>query len=123
MAERNVAVLVDDPDEGELLARLLTLAGTTAAIVDGPPGLEVVLEEHRLGGLVVGLDVGRVSGARLIQVVRRHSDAATAGVRIVVLCGEGTGEAARAEASQAGADVVLVKPFHIDDLAAALAVD
>jgi CheY-like chemotaxis protein len=121
MADRRVAVLVDDPDEAALLARLLTLAGTDAGPIDGPPGLEVVLEEHRLAGLVVALNVGRVSGARLAQAVRRHPDPETAGVRVVVLAEEGAPARARDEATAAGADTVLVKPFHIDDLVAALA--
>jgi len=121
MADRHVAVLVHDPDEAEVLARLLTLAGTVAGTVDGPPGLQVLLDEGRLGGLVVGLEVGRVSGPRLTQVVRRHNDPDTAGVRVVVLAEKGTSPAAREEASAAGADTVLVKPFHIDDLIAAFA--
>lgn len=112
-------MLVDDPDEAELLARLLTHAGAPAAVVDDEDDLVSTLAAGQAGAVVVGLALGSRSGTQVLEAVRRHWDAAVANTPVVVVA-EASRAAERLRAWQAGSDVLLEKPFHVDELVAAL---
>lgn len=109
-----VLVVDDDPDACELVARIVEAAGWAAArahsgedaisaLVGGqPPFTAVVLD-------FVG--AGTEASLQVLEEVRRRPELAE--VAVVVIAGS---RYDREVVWQAGADGVLVRPFHADDL-------
>lgn len=119
MADRVVGVLVGEPDEAELLVRLLGAAGIEAGILDSPAALDGALDEGLLSGVVIAATVDQVSGVRLLQALRGRKDSAMSKAPLVLLAEQPLGEHDRRAVDELGA-TMLQKPFHVDELLRAL---
>lgn len=111
-------VVVEDRAEiRETMAELLRDDGFVVLTADnGNDGLALVERERPHAAL---LDIG-LPGLDGLEVARRLRGApATAAIRLLALTGYGTDED-RAKIEQAGFDAHLVKPYHVDDVLAAL---
>lgn len=107
-----ILVVEDDPQQADVLAAILTDAGfAVTAIRDGLHALYLI-DAERPDLVLLDLDVPRVSGFRLIHLLKR--DPSTASVPVLVLTALDFSEAK--EAVQEGADAFLGKPFDLDDL-------
>ena len=109
-----VLVVEDDPDIADLLVAFLCDAGYTAeAASDGLEAL-YALERDRPDLIVLDLHLPKVTGFRLLHLLKH--DPATAGVPVLVLTALSFPEAQ--EAAHTGADDFLTKPFALADLLA-----
>jgi CheY-like chemotaxis protein len=115
-------VLVVDDDEGscELLARLLTRAGYSVARVSNPEQTLSTVEAERPVCVVLALSFGGVSrNFQLLDAIRAAPAAAVASTRVVLIaCGT---DHRMSSTSQTGADALIARPFHADELADAVA--
>lgn len=115
-----VLVVRDDPDSCELLVRLLGVAGFEVERADDFLSMTRVLAERPPFACVV-LDVGAGGGIganlKLLDTLRGSGDRAVATTRVVLIS---TGARSDLFSWQAGADELVTRPFHIDDLVAAI---
>jgi two-component system CheB/CheR fusion protein len=111
-------VVVEDRLEiRETLAELLRDDGFVVITADnGTDGLQVV-ERERPGAALLDIGLPGVDGFELAR--RLRSNPATSGIRLVALTGYGTDED-KVKVKAAGFDAHIVKPFHIDEVLAAL---
>jgi DNA-binding response OmpR family regulator len=109
-----VLICEDEPSLRELIRVSLDGPYRFAEADDGEESLAVA---RRIKPDVVILDVmmPRRSGLEVLAELRQ--DEAFAGTRVIVLTAQ---PASREEALRGGADIVMVKPFEPDDIAAAV---
>jgi len=112
-------VIVEDPDEGEFLSRLLDHAGIPAAPFVSLAAAREALQSGDAGSLIVGMVLGRESGLEVIEQVRKHDDPETAQMPVVVIA-EASRPMDRLRLWEGGADSFLTKPFHFEELVEAL---
>jgi DNA-binding response OmpR family regulator len=111
-----ILLVCDDPDAGELLARLIDRDGHDVHRVETAEGaLRHLLATPRLGA-VLSLS-GPTANRQLTDKIRSHPNPPVAGVALVLLADD---DAEAAPAWEAGVDGFLVRPFHADDLSATL---
>jgi len=116
----HVLVVNDEPDACELLVRILRRAGNTVSRASGYEDMS----DHLTAGSppdVIVLDVaagGIGANLKLLDGVRGFRDPDVAGIPVVLVA------AAPSSAMfswQSGIDELLVRPFHADELVAAVA--
>ena len=108
-----VLVLNPDADAGELVARLVELAGFAALRFTEREGLLEQLSEGGVTAVVVdSLGTGISPAFELLDAIR-SGDARTADTPVVILAATDTN---RLYAFQSGVDAYLVRPFHADEL-------
>ncbi len=114
---RGVLLVCDDPDAGEVLARLLIAAGHDLDRVETAEGTVRHLVSSPKGAVVLSL-AGPKANLALLDKIRAHPNAPVHEVAVVVLADDlATGRAAW----EAGADGFLARPFHAEQLTAELA--
>ena len=104
-------VACHDPDERELMARVVATAVSAVEQADGPTGIERALETATPIALVAMLPTEQVTA--LLGDLRDHEDPARSGLPVLIVTDDD--RAARA-AAVAGADGTLTRPFHADEL-------
>lgn len=104
-------VACHDPDERELIARVVATAVPAVEQADGPTGVERALEAAKPVALVAMLPTEQVTA--LLGDLRDHEDPARSGLPVLIITDDD--RAARAAAA-AGADGTLTRPFHADEL-------
>lgn len=115
-----VVVVNDDPDACELLVRVLRRAGNLVERAHGIEELGDVLTSGSPPDAIV-LDVaagGIGANLKLLDAVRGSSNPDTAAIPVILVA------AAASSAMfswQAGIDELLIRPFHADELVAAVA--
>jgi PAS domain S-box-containing protein len=110
---RGVRVLVvdDEPLVREVVCRMLEDSGYVAlAAADGPSALEL-LGARAVDAVVLDLSMPGMSGVQVLAAIRAERPA----LPVIVVSG-----AERDRADAVGASSFLAKPFHFDELAAAL---
>lgn len=112
-----VLVVHDDPDGCELLVRILTASGRPVIRAHDLDEMSTALHQ-RPACVVLDVAAGGIGGnLKLLDVVRHHSDATVANARVVLVA---TGSSSAMFSWQAGIDGFLHRPFHADDLVAAV---
>jgi DNA-binding response OmpR family regulator len=113
--ERGVLVVDDDVCLRATLADLLVHEGFAVSDAsNGYTGLRLATQEHPRV-VLLDLMLPELSGVDVLRELRGHAD--TREIAIIVVTGD-TGRAI--EAQLAGADLVIEKPFDIDDLVSAV---
>jgi DNA-binding response OmpR family regulator len=113
-----VLVVHDDPDGCELLVRILSNAGRPVYRAHDFDQMSTALQD-RPTCVVLDVTSGGIGGnLKLLDAVRHHSDATVANARVVLIA---TGTTSTMFSWQAGIDGFLQRPFHADDLSAAVA--
>jgi DNA-binding response OmpR family regulator len=117
----NPKVLVVNDEEGscELVCRLLTEAGYPVERAANPDQALSIIDVLRPGCVVLDLSAGGI--ARNLQVldgIRTQLDRNVASMRVVLVAHQ---TSTRMFSWQAGTDAFLVRPFHADELIAAVA--
>lgn len=116
----HVLVVDDDPDSRETMVRLFRHHGFEVSEADDPdeatalvhhqdPPIDLVLIGFRLGGTSQGL--------RLLDLLRAHEDPEVARVRAIMTTDL---DENRMFSWQSGVDDFLVRPYHADELVAAV---
>ena len=113
---RTVVIANAGGTELELLTRIVDAAGFRACPVAGGAVDGVVAAVAAEGAAITLLDVG-TDNLGILEAIRSSDDAAVAANRVVVF---GDGPANGRLAWQAGTDGLLLRPFHVDELRAAL---
>jgi CheY-like chemotaxis protein len=116
-------VLVVDDDEGscELLCRLLARAGHSVERESNPEQALSVVEGLRPACVVLALSFGGVSrNFHLLDAIRSEPGSSAASTRVVLIAYR-THDRRSSSAWHAGADAVLARPFHADELTAVVA--
>ncbi|MCA1726918.1 MAG: response regulator [Actinobacteria bacterium] len=110
-------LLVDDEPDVRLLVRVV-LSAETIEVVEASTGDQALetLENEKIDGVVLDWMMPGVSGLEVLQRVRNAPDLAA--VPIIMLTG--IAEERLPEAVAAGADWILRKPFHEEDLLEAM---
>ncbi|MCX7620107.1 MAG: response regulator [Acidimicrobiales bacterium] len=111
--ERSFVVLVvnDDPNSGELIARLVEASGWQAARAYDVSMAVSLVREQSLAGVIVDLTEGLSAAVDAVQAIRAAGDAGSR-IPILVLTSTGGDEST---AWRAGADGFLARPFHAND--------
>lgn len=113
-----VLVVHDDLDSCELLVRILVAAGRPVRRAHDFDQMSEVLQE-RPTCVVLDVSSGGIGGnLKLLDAIRHHSDPAVADVRVVLIA---SSSSSAMFSWQAGIDELLHRPFHADDLVAAVA--
>lgn len=117
---RRVLVVCDEPGAGELLARLLARAGNEVERARDLMELsDRLLVGRAVDAIVLDVVTGGIGGnLKLLDAVRNHREPAVAVTPVVMVAPHAT---SALFSWQAGADELLVRPFHADDLVAAVA--
>jgi CheY-like chemotaxis protein len=106
-------LLVDDEPDVRLLVRVV-LSSETIEVVEAASGDEALeaLENQQVDGVVLDWMMPGVSGLEVLRRIRSAPELAN--VPIIMLTG--IGETRLTEAVDAGADWIVRKPFHEEDL-------
>lgn len=114
-----VAVVNDDRDAAELIARLVESTGRRAARLLDLADVEAeVATSDDYGSLVIdSLHCGIEAAMVLLEQLRGSSEPGVRSLPVVILAAS---DANRLYAFQTGADGFLVRPFHAEDLIAEL---
>ncbi len=112
-----VLLVCDDPDAGELLARLMAVEGHDVHRVETAEGAVRHLLATPRRATVLSLS-GPTANRQLLDKIRSHPNPPVSEVAVVLLADEVEAEA---EAWEAGADGFLARPFHAEQLATELA--
>jgi DNA-binding response OmpR family regulator len=118
-APAKVLLVNDDADAGEMLARFLDAAGYRVASAPSAAAAMDRMQSELPRVVVLDISAGGVgSNLKLLDQIRTHDDQRIADAR-VILCAASPKN--RPFSLQSGADSVVVRPFHLDDLLAQLA--
>jgi DNA-binding response OmpR family regulator len=111
-----VLVVNDDPDACEMLVRMIDAKGFRAVGATSPDDATGGLLPHLPRCIVLDLEAGGIgTNLKVLDLIRSHNDKRVSSAR-VVLCAATARN--RSFSFQSGADSVVVRPFHIDDLVA-----
>ena len=111
---QKILVVDDDPDIVTIASRRLRAAGyEVMSASDGEAGLRMVMQEHP-SVVLLDLMMPKMHGFAVCQEIRR--DATLDRTRIIVTSAKSY-PVDVAKAKELGADVYLVKPFDLDELA------
>src|SRR5262245_6422615 len=113
-ASSSVLVINDDRDSCELIARLIEASGWRAQRCYDADEAQKTLERPKAGfsAIVIDLGAGVEAGVVVLEAARRQP-APRGTVPVLVLSSRSDDEPA---AWQGGADAVLIRPFHANDL-------
>jgi CheY-like chemotaxis protein len=114
-----VMVVNEHPDACEMLARLLSTKGYRTIGATSPEDVtgRVAIDLPRC--IVLDLESGGMgTSLKVLDLIRSHEDPRVSGAR-VVLCAASPKN--RAFSFQSGADSFVLRPFHLDELAAEVA--
>lgn len=113
-----VLVVHDDPEGCELLVRIVSQAGYQVTRAHDFREMSESLVVSPPTAVVLDAGSGGIGGnLKLLDAVRQHSEPAIAHSRVVLVA---TGSANAMFSWQAGIDELLQRPFHSDELLAAL---
>ena len=119
MTSGRVLVLLQRDDESEMVARLLaTTCGFEVDLTTDPAAALNHLPGSHINGIVLGMELGRERGTRVLEAIRGLRDPSSSVP--VVLVAERDAPADRVAAWEAGADGIVTKPFHINALVEAI---
>lgn len=104
-----------DPDERELIARVVATVVPEVEQVDGPTGVDQALDAAPHRALVALLPADEVRA--LLGNLRSHEDPARSGLPVLIVTDD---DRAAKQAMTAGADGALTRPFHADELTGGL---
>lgn len=111
-----VLVVNDDPDACEMLVRMIEAKGFRAIGATSPDDATGGLLPNLPRCIVLDLEAGGIgTNLKVLDLIRSHNDKRVSSAR-VVLCAATAKN--RSFSFQSGADSVVVRPFHIDDLVA-----
>ncbi len=111
-----VLVVNDDPDACEMLVRMIEARGFRAIGATSPDDATGGLLPNLPRCIVLDLEAGGIgTNLKVLDLIRSHNDKRVSSAR-VVLCAATAKN--RSFSFQSGADSVVVRPFHIDDLVA-----
>jgi DNA-binding response OmpR family regulator len=116
-----VLVVDDLPEAGRLLGRILRRAGYQVAEISDPQLAVASLsqEEEPVDALVASFTTsGTRASLRLLDAIRNHTDPAVSELRVLLVSDQ---PRQQIFCLQAGADAILLRPYHADALLAALA--
>jgi DNA-binding response OmpR family regulator len=111
-----VLVVDDHPEAVRLLGRLLRQAGfEVAELTDPGVVIETLLDEARpVGGVVASFTTsGTRACLRLLDGLRNHDDPRISGLRVLLVSDQ---PRQQIFCFQAGADAILLRPYHASDL-------
>src|SRR6266849_2150987 len=124
----SILVIDDEPDVRDAVKRVLDRAGYTVRTTDSAVGALAELERIRTDVVITDIIMPKIDGVQLIESIRKAFPL----VRIIAISGGGnfgitayqptaiTTTAYLASAQQAGAHLVLTKPFESIDLIQAI---
>ena len=124
----SILVIDDEPDVRDAVKRVLDRVGYTVRTADSGVGALADLERIRTDVVITDIIMPKVDGVQVIESIRKTFPA----VRIIAISGGGnfgitayqptaiTTTAYLASAEQAGAHLVLTKPFESIDLIQAI---
>jgi CheY-like chemotaxis protein len=114
----SILVVHDDPDGCELLVRIVAAVDVPVRRANTGQQLAAALDELPPTAIVLDVSSAGVSGnLKLLDAVRQHEQEAVANARVVLIAPSG---ASATFSWQAGIDAFLTRPFHADDLVAAV---
>jgi DNA-binding response OmpR family regulator len=116
-----VLVVDDHPDAGRLLGRILRREGYEVAESSDQQlaVASLVHETEPVGAIVASFTVsGTRASLRLLDSIRNHPEAAVNQLRVLLVSDQ---PRQQIFCLQAGADAILLRPYHADDLLAAIA--
>ena len=109
-----IRIIDDDVEQSALLSELLTRAGHVVSTYDRIDGAMESLEADKPDLLVLDLNLPGMGGLEICRTLR--ADPAMAGLKILMLTGQGSMESVE-EGFAALADDYVVKPFSLRVLA------
>ena len=113
-----VLVVNDDEDTCELLCRIVERAGGQAQRAgDAERAVAALHGEDAIHAIVLDLSSGTASSFGVLDAVRQRAEAGTPLPAVLMIA---TTSANRAQAIDSGVDEFLTRPFHVDELTAAL---
>jgi CheY-like chemotaxis protein len=124
----NILVIDDEPDVRDAVKRVLDRAGYAVRTADSAVGVLADLERIHTDVIITDIIMPKIDGVQVIESIRK----AFPSVRIIAISGGGnfgitayeptaiTTSAYLASAEQAGAHLVLTKPFESIDLIQAI---
>jgi len=124
----NILVVDDEVEVGAVIRRVLERAGHTVSVANNATaGLDAVVRQSP-DVVITDVIMPKVNGVELIKVLRERYP----GIRVIAISGGGSfgpvaykpdaisTHAYLAAAREAGAEVILTKPFDLTDLIAAV---
>lgn len=117
-ATPTVLVVNDEPDAREVLVRLLRPQGFRTVGAESPDAAMSAIGTQLPRCVVVDMTGGGIgSSLRILDQIRSHDDRRISSAR-VVLCASSPRN--RTFSFQSGADAFVVRPFHLDEVAASI---
>lgn len=117
-ATPTVLVVNDEPDAREVLVRLLRPQGFRTVSAESPDAAMSAIATQLPRCVVVDMTGGGIgSSLRILDQIRSHDDRRISSAR-VVLCASSPRN--RTFSFQSGADAFVVRPFHLDEVAASI---
>lgn len=117
-ATPTVLVVNDEPDACEVLVRLLRPSGFRTVGADSTTAAMSAITEQLPRCVVLDMTAGGVgSSLRILDQIRSHDDRRISSAR-VLLCASSPRN--RTFSFQSGADAFVVRPFHLDEVAASI---
>ncbi|MBV6507373.1 MAG: hypothetical protein JJLCMIEE_00418 [Acidimicrobiales bacterium] len=111
-------VVDDDDDASELITRILARAGyeVTRAVDQNQALASIAEDPSRVGVVLVSFTAsGSGGGVKLLDTIRSNENAEVTEVRVVIVTDGGKN---RMFCWQSGADGLLTRPYHADDMLA-----
>lgn len=117
-AQSTVLVAGDVADANELLSRILAAEGYRTVVADSvESGLARTVEQMPRVAVIDLSTRGIGSSLQLLDAIRSHEDERVARTRVIVVA---RSRSNRTFSFQSGADGFLLRPFHADELVAAI---
>lgn len=117
-APPSVLVVHDDPDGCELLVRIVTAVDVPVRRAHTFEEMAKALDQQPPAAVVLDVSSGGIGGnLKLLDAIRHHVDATVANARVLLVAGTGS---SAMFSWQAGIDGFLQRPFHAEDLVAAV---
>lgn len=116
----HLLVVDDDPDSRETMVRLFRHHGFEVSESDDPDGAAALVlhQDPAIDLVLIGFRQGGTSqGLRLLDLLRAHEDPAVAKVRAIMTTDL---DENRLFSWQSGVDDFLIRPYHANDLVAAV---